>query len=594
MIKLSDYVFKFLAAWGVRHVFVLPGGGCIHLCDSLGKNPDLDYIPLLHEQAISIAVEAYGQHTNRSGVALVTAGPGATNSITGVTAGWIDSTPMLIISGQAKTADLIGDSGVRQIGSQEVQIIPMVRHITKYAATVLNPLEIKYHLEKALYLANSGRKGPSWIEIPLDVQGAMIDEESLKSSAPESGIQREQSDISALVDAAIQMLNDSQKPLFLVGNGVKLSGTDEKFLNIARTLNVPIQTTWKIIDMLDNSDELNFGCPGLLGHRSANFILQDADLLIVLGSRLDFSLTAYNNGNFGKSAKKILVDIDVHEIGKLKDMDISLKIVADMTDFLGTLESKLREIKRADRSLWLRYCKETKAKYPAVTEEHYRDEGFVNTYAFIDKLSDLLEADDIIVPESSGNAGEVTYQAIRIKRGQKMKNAAGLGSMGFGLPYAIGSCIANDCRRTVLINGDGAFQLNIQELAPLVAMRLPIKIFIWDNDAYATIMATQRNMFDGNYVASERHSKLRLPDTLNVARAYGLRTFEIRKNSEIEDVVTEVLNADGPVICNVKVSPLQTVSPRVQSKRLPDGGMVSMPLENMWPYLEEEINKPAH
>jgi acetolactate synthase-1/2/3 large subunit len=587
MIKVSDYVFKFIASIGVKHVFVLPGGGCIHLCDSLGRNADLEYISLLHEQAISIAVEAYGQHTNRAGVALVTAGPGATNAVTGVAAGWIDSTPMLIISGQAKTADLVGDTGVRQIGSQEVQIIPMVRNITKYAVSVLDPSEIKYHLEKAFYMAEHGRKGPAWIEIPLDIQGAMIDEDALKGFIPDDEIRQKPANISTSVDTAIKMLNDSRKPLILVGNGVKLSGCEEKFRNLAKKLDVPIQTTWKIIDLLDHVDELNFGCPGLLGHRSANFILQSADLLIVLGSRLDFSLTAYNNANFGKNAKKILVDIDEHEIDKLKDMDISLKIVADMADFLGTLEERLHDIKNVDRSEWLDYCKKMKAKYPAVAEESYKDEGFVNTYAFIDRLSDALESDDIIVPESSGNAGEVTYQAIRIKLGQKMKNAAGLGSMGFGLPYAIGACIANNGRRTILINGDGAFQLNIQELASLVAMELPIKIFIWDNQAYATIMATQRNMFDGNYVASESQSGLKLPDTLKIAASYGLRTFEMKRNDEIANVITEVLETEGPALCNVKVSQMQTVSPRVQSKRLPDGSMVSMPLENMWPYLEE-------
>jgi acetolactate synthase-1/2/3 large subunit len=570
---------------------MLPGGGCIHLCDSLGRSADIEYIPMLHEQAISIAAEAYGQHSNMAGTALVTSGPGATNAVTGVTAGWIDSTPMLVISGQAKTADLVGDKGVRQIGSQEVQIIPMARHITKYAASVPDPSEIRYHLEKAFYLAHGGRKGPVWIEIPLDVQGAMIDEESLKGFEPdgEAEIKHNPGEISRQTDSIIRMLNESSRPLILAGNGVKLSGCERKFLDIAKTLDIPIQTTWKIIDLLDHGDGLNFGCPGLLGHRSANLILQSADLLIVLGSRLDFSLTAYDNGNFGKNAKKILVDIDRNEMDKLNGMDIAIKVVSDMADFLDIFEKKLRDVRKPDRAEWFSYCRETRAKYPAIPPDCYEDDGFVNTYAFMDKLSDLLTPDDIIVPESSGNAGEVTYQAIRIKRGQKMKNAAGLGSMGFGLPYAIGSCIANNGRRTVLINGDGAFQLNIQELATLKEMNLPIKIFIWDNGSYATIMATQRNMFDGRYVASERHSGLKLPDTLKVAEAYGLPTFEIRRNDEIESVIMDVLGSGGPVVCNVRVSPMQTVSPRVQSKRMPDGGMISMPLENMWPYLNDKI-----
>ncbi|GHT02062.1 acetolactate synthase [Synergistales bacterium] len=586
MIKLSDYVFKFIAAQGVKHVFMLPGGGCIHLCNSLGHNKDIEYIPMLHEQAVSIAAEAYGQHTNRPGVCLVTSGPGATNAITGVTAGWIDSTPMLIISGQAKSEDLVGDKGVRQIGCQEAQIIPMAQHITKYAVSVLEPSEIKYHLEKAFYLAEHGRKGPVWIEIPLDIQGAMIDESKQEGfTSPEET----RADISKEVSEIVCMLKDSKQPLILVGNGVKLSGSEDKFLGIAKALHIPALTTWKIMDIFDHGDELFFGSPGLLAQRYANFILQSADLLLVLGSRLDYSLTAYNNGNFAKNAKKILVDIDANEINKLEDMDISLKVVTDMSVFFdefGKRLTEISEIKSMDRAKWFAYCNEMKNKYPVVTTEHHADTGFVNTYAFINKLSDALRDDDIIVPESSGNAGEVTYQALRIKRGQKMKNAAGLGSMGFGLPYAIGACLASGGRRTILINGDGAFQLNIQELATLVRLSLPVKIFIWDNDCYATIMATQRNLFDGSYVGSERHSGLALPDVLKVAAVYGLKTFEMNTNDEIPDIIQEVLNSDGPALCRVRVSPLQTVAPKVQSKRLPDGKMTSNALEDMWPYLE--------
>jgi acetolactate synthase-1/2/3 large subunit len=267
-------------------------------------------------------------------------------------------------------------------------------------------------------------------------------------------------------------------------------------------------------------------------------------------------------------------------------MDISLKVVSDLSAFFdkfAKLGSKIKPAKRVD---WFAYCKEMKDKYPIVTEEHYKNNDFVNTYAFIDKLSEVLDKDDIIVPESSGNAGEVTYQAIRIKSGQKMKNAAGLGSMGFGLPYAIGSCIANGERRTILINGDGAFQLNIQELASLARLNLPVKIFIWDNESYATIMATQRNLFDGNYVGSERHSGLALPDVLKIAGVYGLHTFEMHANDEIAEIIGEVLNSEGPVLCRVRVSPLQTVAPKTQTKRLPDGKMASSALEDMWPYLE--------
>jgi acetolactate synthase-1/2/3 large subunit len=269
-------------------------------------------------------------------------------------------------------------------------------------------------------------------------------------------------------------------------------------------------------------------------------------------------------------------------------MDITLKVVSDLSDFLDSFKERVKEIKPVDRREWFAYCQDMKGRYPSVTDEHYRDDGFVNTYAFIDKLSDALGNDDIIVPESSGNAGEVTYQAIRLKRGQKMKNAAGLGAMGFGLPYAIGSCLAHGGRRTILINGDGAFQLNVQELATLARLNLPVKIFIWDNESYATIMATQRNLFDGYYVASEADSGLTLPDVLRTADVYGLDTFEMKTNDEMERVIAAVLGTNSPVVCRVKVSPIQTVAPKVQSKRLSDGRMVSMALEDMWPYLDSE------
>lgn len=583
MMKLADYVFRFIAERNIKQVFVLPGGGCIHLCDSLGRNDRLEYIPLLHEQAISIAVEAYGQHANSAGVGLVTSGPGATNAVTGVTAGWIDSTPMMIISGQAKTEDLIGDKGVRQIGSQEVQIIPMVKHITKYAATVLDPTEIRDHLEKAFYLAENGRKGPVWLEIPLDIQAAMIDEDHLVGYTPED---ESVSCPSTPFDEIMELLSQSKRPLVLAGNGIKLSGCESKFYEFIKKARIPALATWKAIDLFDYDDELFFGCPGLLGQRSSNFILQNADLLIVLGSRLDFSLTAYNNPNFAKSAKKIIVDIDGNEIKKLQDMEFAVEIASDLCRFFDGLDEFASHLPCPDRSDWLQYCAKMKNQYPSVTSESYADHEFVNTYAFMDTLSNHLNHDDVIVPESSGNAGEVTYQAIRIKKGQKMKNAAGLGSMGFGLPYAIGACIANDGRRTVLINGDGAFHLNIQELASVVSQKLPIKIFIWNNQGYATIMATQRNLFDANYVACECNSKLHLPDIVKIAKAYGLTTFEMNTNDEIDQVMREVFNTEGPVLCNVRVSPRQTVSPRVQSMKLPDGKMASMPLENMWPYLD--------
>lgn len=591
MIKLSDYVFKFIEEKGIKHAFMLPGGGAMHLNDSIGKSK-IEYICCGHEQAASIAAESYGQHTNDIGVVLVTSGPGATNAITGVTAGWIDSTPMFVISGQAKRSDLIGDTGVRQMGSQEVKIVEMVKPITKYAVQILEPMDIKLHLEKAYHEATKGRMGPVWLDIPLDVQAAMIDEEKLIGYQKESN-EENKSDITDKVKDTINLLKNSKQPLILAGNGIKLSNGEEAFYKLINSLQIPVLTTWKSIDLLEEKHPLYAGHPGGMGDRGANFILQSSDLLIVLGSRLDPSITAFNHKNFGKNAKKVMVDIDEHEINKMK-IDIEVKAVCNVKDFIvelnnysSELTNNLNDEKLKEKEEWLTYCKNIRAKYPIVTDEHKNAEDYVSAYYFIDELCKQLNSDDIIVPESSGGAGEITYQAFKIKKGQKMKNAAGLGSMGFGLPYSIGACLANYRRRTILINGDGAFQLNIQELETLARLNLPIKIFIWNNNGYASIRAMQRNTFDGHYVASEEGSGLTMPSLSRIANAYGIRTFVAKDNNEMCDILQQVLESDGTVLCELMVLPEETVSPRTKSIQLKDGSMISKPLEEMWPFIEK-------
>ncbi len=586
MIKLSDYVFQFLEEKGIKHAFMLPGGGAMHLVDSIGKS-GIEYICCLHEQAASIAAEAYGQHTNTPGLVLVTSGPGATNAITGVTAGYIDSTPMIIISGQAKRTDLVGDKGVRQIGSQEVQIVPMVKPITKYAVQILEPLEIRYHLEKAYYEATAGRPGPVWLDIPLDVQANMLDEQALEGFIPDKDAEI---DITGAVSKTVELLKTAKKPLLLAGNGIKLAGAEELLYRVMEKLKIPVQTTWKTIDLLGEEDPLYAGHPGAMGDRGANLIIQEADLLLSVGCRLDASITAFNDRNFAKSAKKIIVDIDSKEIARM-DMDKEVALVCDAGDFLKAL---LQEIENAsftadqeERESWHTYCKGTRKKYPVIVQAHKDAVGYVSAYHFIDELCKLLKNDDIIVPESSGGAGEITYQAFRLKKGQKMKNAAGLGSMGFGLPYAIGSCIANHRRRTILINGDGAFQLNIQELETLHRLGLPVKMFIWNNDGYASIRAMQRNTFDGHYVASDRSSGLTMPATGKIAQSYGFKTYCIHDNRELDEMLPELMKDDTPLLCELMVLPEETVSPRVKAIVGANGKMTSGLLEKMWPYDEE-------
>lgn len=592
MKKVSDVVFSFLHDKAVKHIFMLPGGGAMHLVDSLGKS-GIEYIPFLHEQGAAIAAEAYGQHTNRPGVLLVTSGPGGTNAITGVTAGWIDSTPMFVISGQAKRQDLVKDIGVRQKGSQEVQIIPMVKPVTKYAVQVLEPEKILYYLTHAWREATTGRPGPVWLDIPLDVQGCMVDEQKICQiadfSAPQISVTKENGHYKEIASKVIQLFLKSKKPLILAGNGIKLSSGQGEFYALIDRLRVPVQTTWKAIDLMEDLHPLYAGHPGIMGDRGANLIIQESDLLLVIGSRLDTSITAFNNSHFAYHAKKILVDIDQQELMNI-DMDTEEKICCDAALILEHLNRGLYDIdisvlEKADKvhAKWRDYCHTLRKRFPVITTQHKAQQQFVSCYFFIDLLCDYLRDDDIIVPESSGGAGEITYQAFRIKKGQKMKNAAGLGSMGFGLPYAIGSCIANNGRRTILINGDGAFQLNIQELETAHRLKLPLKMFIWCNHGYASIRSMQRNNFEGRYVGSNAESGLTIPDIGAVANAYGFQTCQIRRNEELKQKLPELLKDDRPLLCEVFVDPNECVSPRVKAYVGQDGQMRSGLLENMWP-----------
>jgi acetolactate synthase I/II/III large subunit len=583
--KLSDYVMRFLVDRGVRHVFMLPGGGAMHLDDSLGRCKGLEYTCFLHEQALAIAVEAYGQFTNQPGVGLVTSGPGGTNALTGVAAAWIDSTPCMFISGQAKRSDLKGNSGVRQMGSQEVDIVSIVAPITKYAVTVLDPTEIRFHLEMAWHSATHGRMGPVWLDIPLDVQASMVEEADLEGYRPPAEHRGSESHTGAISEI-IELLNAAERPVILAGNGVKLAEAEELLVRFAETNQIPVLLTWKVIDFLDYDHPLNFGSPGIMGCRAANFIVQNSDLLLVIGSRLEPSVTAFNASAFGRNARRVMVDIDEAEIRKIGQIDVP--VVADAGVFLRAMAERQSEIMLQDRTAWLAYCQRLKASYPVVVEEYLKTSDGINLYVFTDMLFRQLTASDIITPESSGAPGEVTYQAMRVKKGQKIKNAAGLGAMGFGLPYAIGGCIASGRRRTILVNGDGAFQLNIQELETVVRLQLPVKMFILDNGGYGSIVATQRTHFGGLLVGSEPGSGLTMPNICAIAGAYGIRCEQATTHDNLQEAIARTLAGRDPALCRISVTRSHVTAPRVQAMKTPDGSMVSKPLEDMWPYLSQE------
>ncbi len=591
MIKLSDYVIKYLEQLGISHMFMLPGGGAMHLNDSLGNSKKIEYVVCLHEQACAIAAEAYARVTNKPGLLMVTTGPGGTNALTGVTAAYIESTPMIVLSGQVKRADMINGQGIRQQGMQEVDIISMAKPVTKYAALVEEPEDIKYHLDRALYEATSGRKGPVWLDIPLDVQATMIDETKLRGWKPEAVLETEQEKQHALLEKqvleVIDHLNASKRPVLLAGNGIRLSEGREVFEKLIRELQIPVLTTWNGIDLIEEEDPLFFGRPGGMGQRYANFVQQNSDFYLSVGARMNLLQTGYNFDGFARAAYKVMVDIDGNELHKI-NVRPQLAIEADAKEFMELLLAHKDRIAKRDDREWLAYAKRMKEAYPIVTDEARNQKELVNTYALLDTITEQMSADDIYVSGSSGTCIDVSMQTFRVKKGQRVFCTKGLASMGFGVPATIGACLAGGRRRTVCVNGDGGFQMNIQELETIRRLNLPIKIFVLNNQGYAQIHATQKNIFRGHYVACDADSHLTLSPISAVAAAYGLKTVQIRSNGELAERVKEVLDYDGPVICEVMVPIDLSAFPKQVSYKRSDGQMESLPLEYMNPPLKQE------
>jgi acetolactate synthase-1/2/3 large subunit len=588
--KLSDYVMQFISKLGVGHVFYLPGGGAMHLVDSLGKLKNMEIVCCLHEQAVAVAAQSYAMHTNNLGIGLVTTGPGGTNAITGVSAAWIDSVPCIFISGQVKRSDMMTGKGIRQMGIQEVDIISMVQSITKYSVTVTQPRLIKYHLEKALHLAKNGRPGPVWLDIPLDVQGSIIDETSLEGFDPFE-LKEKKPNISSIknsVKKIVRLLNNSERPVIIAGDGIKISKSKELFLDIIKKLDIPVIPTWKAMDMIHEEHELYAGRGGILGERSANFAVQNSDLLLCIGSKMDFTQTGFDTKSFARTARKIVIDIDKNEVKKL-DFHIDLKIIADAGTILNEIDAQFDNINIKDRSFWKEKIKGWRERYPIVSKEYYKNKtGLVNPYILIDVLSREATSEDIINPCCAGTAAEYNFQAFKIKENQKFITNHGLGPMGFELPGSIGGCLANNKKRTICIAGDGGFQLNIQELETLHRLNLPVKIFIMNNHGYSSIRTMQETHFNGNYVGNDPSSGLTLPDIISIATAYKIKAIRIHDVSELEQKVREALDFPGPVICDVMVIPGFKVAPKVASRRREDGTMVSKPLEDQWPFLERD------
>jgi acetolactate synthase-1/2/3 large subunit len=591
IMKLSNYVIQFLADRGIKHAFLVVGGGAMHLNEALGRS---SIIPIcnLHEQASSIAAENYSKATNHLGFALLTTGPGSTNAITGLAGAWLDSTPTFFVSGQVKRADRMfhpdgTPMGVRQVGVQEVDIVSVVTPLTKYAVTVLEPNDIRYHLEKALYLALHGRPGPVWIDIPLDVQAFPLEEPStLRGFDPTELGTPTDPHLAEAVSAAIDALNKSERPMLLIGNGIRLSRAEAEMEKLLRVLDIPVEVTWLAIDMIADDDPLYVGRPGTIAQRGANFAVQNCDYLLSIGARQDRVVTGFSPAGFAREAYKVMVDIDPAELGKMGGV-IHTPVCADAGDFIREMLAQQHKIVRKPRTEWKQRCADWRARYPIVLPEH-RAAGRVSVYNMSEVMSEILDEGDFYVSGSSGTAIELFLLAFRVKKNQRIFHTTALGSMGFGIAAAIGACLGGGGRRVVCVDGDGGFQFNIQELETVRRLNLPIKFFVLNNEGYGSIRASQKVFFGETVIGCDEATGQTLPDIRKVAEAYGIRTDIITSQDNLATQIRRVIDTPGPVVCDVHIVLDEIRQPRLASTQLPDGSFVSKPLEDLWPFLSRE------
>jgi acetolactate synthase I/II/III large subunit len=588
-VKLSHYVTGRLADWGVRHIFLITGGGAMHLNDSIGRESSIRYVCTHHEQAAAMAAECYARVTGRTGVLNVTTGPGGINALNGVFGAWTDSVPLLILSGQVKREtcmSLTGTRNLRQLGDQEANIVRMAGGITKYAVLVDDPTSIRYHLEKAWYLAASGRPGPCWLDLPVDVQSAQIDIEHLKAYDPaEDSIQWDRNRIANQCAAVARRLAEAERPVILAGTGIRAAGALEEFREVVRCLGVPVTTAWTH-DLIDTADPLFCGRPGTIGERAGNFTVQNADVLLVLGSRLNIRQVSYNWPSFARNAFKIQVDVDQAELEKptvRPDLPIHCDLKVFLTEMLQGLSASPSTPER--HAGWLAWCRERVARYPVVLPRHRDPSRPLNPYHFVEQLFARLADDDVVVL-ANATACIVTYQAAPLRANQRLISNSGSASMGYDLPAAVGAAVAREGKRVICLAGDGSIQLNIQELQTIVHYRLPVKIFVLNNGGYLSIRQTQSNFF-GNLIGESAASGVSFPDMVKVACAYGLNVARIESAADLPRI-HEILETPDPVLCEVRLDPAQEFEPRLKSRQLPDGRLVSPDLENMYPFLEPE------
>ena len=583
MIKTSDYLVQKLEALGVDTAFMVSGGGAMHLDDSFGKSQKIRLICNHNEQASSMCAEGYARAHQKLAVACVTTGPGGLNCLNGLFGAWTDSAPVLFISGQVKYTTTMASCPqipLRQLGDQEVDIIRVVRPLTKYARMVTDPYEIDSALEEAVYWATFGRPGPVWLDIPLNVQAAPIDPAKLKKFIrPELTKQ----DISALLDQAAALLQQARRPLIVAGNGIHCANAQQALQNFLNTTQMPVVTTFNGFDLVPSSHPLFAGRIGTVGQRAGNFALQNADVILFMGTRNNIRQVSYNWENFAKNAKKIVVDIDAAELQK-PTVRPDVAILADAGDALVQLTHKMHCL---DVEPWRAYCRQIKAKYPPLREFSIQGQDQVHPYQFMQQLGHILPPGAQVVA-SNGTACVAFFQAFESKEGQRLLLNSGDASMGYGLPAAIGVCAAGKDTAVVCLEGDGSLMMNIQELQTLKTNRLPVKLFVIKNGEYISIIQTQRNFFEGRLTACNKTSGVEVPDFIQVAQAFGLPAVRIHTNDELPGKIQEVLNTPGPVLCELVCTENYTFAPKLSARKLEDGTMISPSLEDMFPFLDRK------
>lgn len=584
MIKLSDYIAKRLKEkYSIKHIFMISGGGAMHLNDSFGKF--IPYICNHNEQASAIAAEGYARVHQNLAVVNVTTGPGGLNCLNGVFGQYTDSVPVLYISGQVKYATTLASCPqipLRQLGDQEVDIIACVKPLTKYAIMLTDANDIEYVLDKAIYLATHGRKGPVWIDIPLDLQAAMIDETKLKKynyKEDELVLPPFDKELNALQS----LFAKAKRPLIVAGHGIRLAGAKKEFAELVEKLGIPVVTTMNGFDIIEGDNKNFIARIGTVANRAGNFALQNADLVLCIGSRNNIRQVSYNWENFAKNAQLVCVDIDKAELDK-PTIKPNIKIHADAKDFIVQLaqihlNNSFQE--------WLRWCQELKAKYPPISEAERIAHNPIEPYYFTHKLLTYFKDDELVVC-GNGSAFILPFQTGIVKKNQRYIWNSGDASMGYDLPAAIGACIANNNKQTICIAGDGSIMMNLQELQTMKHYNLPIKLFILNNNGYISIQQTQKNFFEGRMTACTTDSGVSLPDFIQVAKSFDLPAVKIDNVNHLDEQIKSVLNANTPVVCEVMLSPDYIFAPKLSAKKLDDGTMISPSLEDMFPFLDRK------